>query len=197
LAKFKKKPIVIEATPWFEDGDHPAVKMPTNAPDVLCSHCGEHMMFHGVIETLEGTMHVCKGDWIITGVKGEHYPCKPAIFDATYTPVTDPTKTLLEFYIFSTHMHYELKDADRKTIAEFKLMPKLGEYLEKEYGFVADEYYPPKSVGIGEVSHYIHKSGDALTKTLEELKAIDWTTRLSEYSKLLRTLRGHLTLKKD
>jgi hypothetical protein len=41
------------------------------------------------IETLEGTMHADTGDWIITGVKGERYPCKPDIFAATYEPVED------------------------------------------------------------------------------------------------------------
>ena len=38
------------------------------------------------IRTLEGEMIVSKGDWIIRGVKGEYYPCKPDIFDATYDP---------------------------------------------------------------------------------------------------------------
>jgi hypothetical protein len=41
------------------------------------------------IETLEGPLNVSDGDWIITGVKGEQYPCKPDIFDATYELVTD------------------------------------------------------------------------------------------------------------
>ena len=39
------------------------------------------------IETLEGTMHANIGDWIITGVNGEQYPCKPDIFSKTYEPV--------------------------------------------------------------------------------------------------------------
>ncbi len=38
------------------------------------------------IPTLEGTMHASQGDWIIRGVKGELYPCKPDIFEATYEP---------------------------------------------------------------------------------------------------------------
>lgn len=40
-----------------------------------------------VIHTLEGDHHASVGDWIITGVKGEQYPCKPDIFDKTYEPV--------------------------------------------------------------------------------------------------------------
>lgn len=52
-----------------------------------CKHCGNAMHVHGWIDTLEGGHIVCPGDWIITGVKGEHYPCKPDIFAATYDPV--------------------------------------------------------------------------------------------------------------
>ena len=39
-----------------------------------------------MIETLEGQMKAVAGDWIIRGVEGEFYPCKPAIFAATYEP---------------------------------------------------------------------------------------------------------------
>jgi len=50
--------------------------------------------FLGWIETLEGGHIICPGDWIITGVKGEHYPCKPDIFELTYEPVqTQPAST--------------------------------------------------------------------------------------------------------
>lgn len=73
--KYRKKPVVIEATQWFKMGDHPAVTpLPFN-PDVKD---------RGIIQTLEGDMTVMPSDWIITGVKGEHYPCKPDIFEATY-----------------------------------------------------------------------------------------------------------------
>lgn len=73
--KFKKKPVVIEATQWFKMGDHPAVKKPAVNWDT-----GDN----GWVETLEGGHVVTSGDWIITGVKGEHYPCKPDIFEMTY-----------------------------------------------------------------------------------------------------------------
>lgn len=79
--KFRKKPVVIEATQWFKNGDHPAVgKYLTFDPD---------MANHGWVKTLEGGHIVCPGDWIITGVKGEHYPCKPDIFAATYEEVKE------------------------------------------------------------------------------------------------------------
>ena len=62
VAKYRKKPVVIEAHQ-------------THAPLV--------------IETLEGVMRADPGDWIITGVKGEKYPCKPDIFEATYDKVDE------------------------------------------------------------------------------------------------------------
>lgn len=76
MAKYRKKPVVIEATQWFGVGDHPAViTYPTHDPD---------MAGFGWCPTLEGGHIVTPGDWIITGVKGEHYPCKPDIFEMTY-----------------------------------------------------------------------------------------------------------------
>jgi hypothetical protein len=74
--KFRKKPVVIEATQWFKMGDHPKVEQHP-------SHDPESKRW-GWIETLEGGHIVTSGDWIITGVQGEHYPCKPDIFDMTY-----------------------------------------------------------------------------------------------------------------
>ena len=72
--KFRKKPIVVEATQWFPDmGQQLGVEY----------HPDES--YH--IPTLEGNMLVNPGDWIITGVKGEKYPCKPDIFEATYEAV--------------------------------------------------------------------------------------------------------------
>lgn len=68
--KFRKKPVVIEATQWYKLGDHPEVK-PYNGN-------------FGWIDTLEGGHIVSPGDWVITGVQGEHYPCKPDIFEQTY-----------------------------------------------------------------------------------------------------------------
>ena len=76
--KYRKKPVVIEATQWFKHGDHPAVvKL-----DVLPTE-------NGWVKTLEGGHVVTPGDYIITGVKGEHYPCRPDIFTMTYESVEE------------------------------------------------------------------------------------------------------------
>lgn len=101
MARFRKKPVVIEATQWFRNGDHPedgdpetegeVVRYfrrpePEYAGDVIHDACGRAWHTHGWIDTLEGGHTVCPGDWIITGVQGERYPVKPDIFNATYEP---------------------------------------------------------------------------------------------------------------
>ena len=68
-------------------GDHSEVKTFKYAKDKPCSRCGLYFRGHGWIKTLEGGHIVCPGDWIIQGIKGEVYPCKPDIFEATYDPV--------------------------------------------------------------------------------------------------------------
>ena len=101
MAKFRKKPVVIEATQWFTNGDHPEdghsdhegkVVRYFRRPDelggeTLCAHCKKRMHDHGWIDTLEAGHRVCPSDWIITGISGEHYPCKPNILEQTYEPV--------------------------------------------------------------------------------------------------------------
>ena len=83
--KFRKKPVVIDAILW--DG--------TNQKEIATLNIGSgrDLVFEDdflednpvvIIETLEGKMRANKGDWIIKGVKGELYPCKPDIFEATY-----------------------------------------------------------------------------------------------------------------
>ena len=81
MPKFRKKPVVIEAEEWMPGRDIVGV-VPKNPPGPRGS--GEY-----VIETLEGPLHVSPGDWIITGMRGERYPCKPDIFAATYEPLDD------------------------------------------------------------------------------------------------------------
>jgi hypothetical protein len=88
MSKYQKKPVVIEAVQnstvlgmindpipeWFKAG----------LRDGTITEADEGAW---AIKTLEGTMIANRGDWIIRGVKGELYPCKPDIFDATYEAV--------------------------------------------------------------------------------------------------------------
>lgn len=106
---FKKKPVTVEAHRWYKNGDHPLDDVRTNRSSAgryfqtegkivkynkpsdglglqKCQYCNRIANQHGWISTLEGGHIVCPGDWIITGVKGEHYPCKPDIFEMTYEP---------------------------------------------------------------------------------------------------------------
>jgi hypothetical protein len=78
--KFRKKPIVIEAQQWFPTKTIDGVTFPSDRCTGPMSNCGW-------IETLEGGHVVSPGDWIITGIKGEKYPCKPDIFEKTYDPI--------------------------------------------------------------------------------------------------------------
>ena len=82
--KFKKKPVVIEAILW--DGKK------KTADAIGKASSGRYVAYEQdilYVYTLEGTMQARIGDWIIKGVKGEIYPCKPDIFRATYEQVTD------------------------------------------------------------------------------------------------------------
>ena len=81
MAKFRKKPVVIEAFQWHGEA----------LPDLDWASAPEGNPGTPVlpIPTLEGTMYASLGDWIITGIHGEHYPCKPDIFAATYERVND------------------------------------------------------------------------------------------------------------
>lgn len=81
--KFRKKPVVIEAVQFNGPQRHYVASW---CGAVLCDEAGRPPKLH--IQTLEGTMTADEGDWIIKGVQGEFYPCKPDIFDATYEPVT-------------------------------------------------------------------------------------------------------------
>ncbi len=93
IKKYRKKPIVIEAGQWHEAPDHSEV-VPYLFPDSYgnesCVHCTKPLQGHGWIDTLEGGHIVCPGDWIIKGIQGEFYPCKPDIFEATYELLHDP-----------------------------------------------------------------------------------------------------------
>lgn len=118
--QYRKKPVVVSASQWLKNGDHPLdysqthdgfengelrkfspeerrangwegdivryFRTPDDSGARACEHCGKTMHFHGWIDTKEGGHIVCPGDWIITGVQGEHYPCKPDIFAASYEP---------------------------------------------------------------------------------------------------------------
>jgi hypothetical protein len=99
MARYRKKPVVVEAfqmTRERREGNsewpewlHKAWQLPFSAPG--CLSCEDYPNSNGtdrlVIRTLEGVHIVSWGDYIIKGVQGELYPCKPDIFEATYEKV--------------------------------------------------------------------------------------------------------------
>lgn len=87
--RFRKRPVVIEAIQYRPDIPNcNAVATFMGMPDGdYCDNEDRHDQASWMIDTLEGTMEASPGDWIIRGVQGEFYPCKPDIFDATYEPV--------------------------------------------------------------------------------------------------------------
>jgi hypothetical protein len=90
MGHFKKKPVIIEAIQWTGEnlkeiidftGLHPsAQKWSWEQYELVVKEEGLKIF------TLEGAMMATINDWIIKGVKGEFYPCKPDIFEATYSP---------------------------------------------------------------------------------------------------------------
>lgn len=81
--KYRKKPVVIEAIQYTVESCrqiHEWMGLDHEPHDLNCDS--------GIfIDTLEGQMEAQIGDWIIRGVKGEFYPCKPDVFEETYEPV--------------------------------------------------------------------------------------------------------------
>ena len=84
--KFRKKPIVIDALQWT--GSNYEEVNAFMQVEIGKVNIDDPLNPALVIRTLEGEMQALPGDWIIRGVKGEFYPCKPDIFEATYEPVS-------------------------------------------------------------------------------------------------------------
>ena len=85
---FRKKPVVIEA--WLLPMPDGASRVFDGNPNIIFKR-ESGVIVEAIITTLEGVMTASSGDWIIRGVKGELYPCKPDIFAATYESALKPT----------------------------------------------------------------------------------------------------------
>jgi hypothetical protein len=95
--QYRKKPLIVEAFQMTKDRRwnnsdwpdwlHLAWNKPMGAGALWCDPKPDYEdLFLG---TLEGVFHICWEDWIVQGVKGELYPCKPDIFEMTYEPIDD------------------------------------------------------------------------------------------------------------
>lgn len=94
VEKFRKKPVVIEAARF--DGSRASIeaicrwandcRLADEDPWITYTFTGPDDVHDVLVDTLEGHMSVSPGDYVIKGVQGEFYPCKPGIFEATYEP---------------------------------------------------------------------------------------------------------------
>ena len=95
MPKFRKKPVEVEAIQWTGENLFEVISFTDSKPDLSNGETAGRWEFYCdlvakdgfKIKTLEGYMSATIGDWIIRGVAGEFYPCKPDIFEATYEPV--------------------------------------------------------------------------------------------------------------
>lgn len=119
--KFRKKPVVVDAVQWFKHGDHPEVRQISDGDDMYFTGMGGATLInrdsYGVIGTLESPNHlVSPGDYIIRGVQGEFYPCKPSIFEATYEPVEELSIHEQKKIVFKNYMRWTVDVTDDKRV---------------------------------------------------------------------------------
>ena len=91
MAKFRKRPVIIEAVQWLGDNTDEILLFLESDLSEFAKGSGRHYRIDKsrvagglIIKTLEGEHLASPGDWIIKGVEGEYYPCKPDIFKSTY-----------------------------------------------------------------------------------------------------------------
>ena len=98
--KYRKRPVVVEAVLWNGNNLNEVISFSTlhqSAFKWTWEEYEEIVKRDGLkIFTLEGTMSARVGDWIIRGVKGEYYPCKPEIFEETYEKYEDAPQEIVE-----------------------------------------------------------------------------------------------------
>ena len=111
MAKYKKKPVIIEAVRYMIDGILPDWFMDKVSDKTITTH--KNGTCH--IKTLEGVMRSEYGDYIILGVNGEVYPCKPDIFEKTYERCDSFAERIIENEMaMAKSWDEKLKNKDRK-----------------------------------------------------------------------------------
>ena len=136
MQKFVKKPVVIEAIQY--DGAN-ITEIETfvrgKLPTIMTSDLGAQL----VISTLEGDMKVTKGDYVIKGIKGEFYPCKPDIFKSTYNVIEDNNGILSEG---EKRVRTNFNVSSLKIVDETKqLMAEAINLLSRDQNDIASYYY--------------------------------------------------------
>nr|DAT96428.1 MAG TPA: PGDYG protein [Bacteriophage sp.] len=121
INKYRKKPVIVEAVIWTGN----------NIDEVkeLAKSAVENIIFvdnNLYIETLEGNMHVSVGDYVIKGIEGEFYPCKPNIFKKTYETVSmvsdnDRTTVPMSQYIKLENKNKKLRNTINRLKRELEV----------------------------------------------------------------------------
>ena len=121
INKYRKKPVIVEAVIWTGNNIDEIKELAKNAV--------EHIIFvdnNLYIETLEGNMNVSIGDYIIKGIAGEFYPCKPDIFKETYETVSmvsdnDRTTVPMSQYIKLENKNKKLRNTINRLKRELEV----------------------------------------------------------------------------
>ena len=136
MQKFVKKPVVIEALQY--DGAN-ITEIETFVGEKLPIIMASDVDTQLVIPTLEGDMQVSKGDYVIKGIKGEFYPCKPDIFKQSYNMVEENNGVLTEG---EKRVRTNFNVSSSKTVDEAKqLLAKAINLLSRDQNDVASYYY--------------------------------------------------------
>ena len=140
MQKFVKKPVIVEAIQYnginiTEIESFIGAKLPSVWVSAWLSVEDTQL----VIPTLEGDMKVSKGDYVIKGIKGEFYPCKPDVFKSTYNVVEDNNGILSEG---EKRVRTNFNISSSKTVDEAKkLMAEAINLLSRDQNDVASYYY--------------------------------------------------------
>jgi hypothetical protein len=136
--RYRKKPVVIDAIQFTGKGDAGGVIDWVGAWDAT-AHIFEAADGGLTVETLEGSLRASPGDWIIRGVKGEFYPCKPDIFAETYEPASAlPPDERIELLADARDVLWRCIDAGLEHVAwedaDRRLLESLAGHLFREGG---------------------------------------------------------------
>jgi len=167
MSKYRKKPVVIEAVQWTGDAD--VVQEMTGMTELIASG---KLLFNFIIddargqveiETPEGTMIASPGDWIIRGIKGEFYPCKPDVFGATYEP-TDIPDLGFEFSALTAReyaaIHLRVPDSGDE---------RINKMIERAR---RDDFAKAAMSGSSDLTDWVSKSGLAQKELAEYLRSV-------------------------
>ena len=91
MAKFRKKPEILEAFQWFKKGDHPDVIIHPEGANifVVCPYCNESGKKHGLLKTEPQNLIVCPGDFIVVNMLGKKYSLKPKVLEICYEKIEE------------------------------------------------------------------------------------------------------------